>query len=87
LKDKSQMNLKLQSSRRNQGVIQTFSEYLILGNKDELVRTRSTFKVSEETPLGLVSLIEPTSCDEALQDNDWVLAMKEELDQFSKNDV
>jgi hypothetical protein len=34
-----------------------------------------------------VYLIEPTSCDEALQDNDWILAMEEELDQFAKNDV
>jgi hypothetical protein len=63
------------------------SEELILGNKDEPIRTRSTFKTPEETPLGLVSLIEPTSCDEALQDDDWVLVMQEELDQFSKNDV
>ena len=34
-----------------------------------------------------MSLIEPTSVDEALLDKDWVLAMKEELDQFTKNDV
>ena len=53
------------------------SEELILGNKDEPIRTRSTFKTSEENPLGLVSLIEPNSCNEALQDSDWVLAMKE----------
>ncbi|XP_050876065.1 eukaryotic translation initiation factor 4 gamma-like [Lathyrus oleraceus] len=65
----------------------TVSEELILGNKDEPIRTRSTFKISEETPLGLVYLIEPTSCDEALQDNEWILEMEEELDQFAKNDV
>ncbi|KAI5395309.1 hypothetical protein KIW84_061777 [Lathyrus oleraceus] len=47
------------------------SEDLILGNKDEPIRTRSTFKVPKEIPLGLVSLIEPTSYDEALQDDDW----------------
>jgi hypothetical protein len=41
-----------------------------MGNKDEPVRTRSTFKGSEETLLGLVSLIEPTSCEEALQDKE-----------------
>jgi hypothetical protein len=58
-----------------------------MGNNDELVRTRSTFKVYEETPMGLVSLIKPTSCDEALQDKEWILEMKEELDQFAKNDV
>ncbi|WP_338309896.1 hypothetical protein, partial [Bradyrhizobium sp. TM233] len=63
---------------------------LILGNKDEPVRTRSAFRPSEETLLSLkgwVSLIEPKSIDEALQDKDWILAMEEELNQFSKNDV
>ena len=37
--------------------------------------------------VGLVSLIEPTSCEEALQDKEWILEMKEELDQFVKNDI
>ena len=37
--------------------------------------------------LGLVSLIEPTSIEEALLDKDWILAMEEELNRFSKNDV
>src|SRR5580765_7828591 len=62
-------------------------EELILGSKDAPVRTRSAFRPSEENHLSLVSLIEPTSVDEALLDKDWILAMKEELDQFSKNDM
>ena len=37
--------------------------------------------------MGLVSLIEPTTIDEALLDNDWILAMQEELNQFTRNDV
>ena len=37
--------------------------------------------------MGLVSLIEPSSIDEALLDNDWILAMQEELNQFTRNDV
>ena len=37
--------------------------------------------------MGLVSLIEPTSIDEALLDNDWILAMQQELNQFTRNDV
>ena len=60
---------------------------MILGDKDAPDRTRSSFKPSEETLLGLVSLIEPTSINEALQDNDWILAMQEELNQFTRNDV
>ena len=37
--------------------------------------------------MGLVSLIEPTSIDEALLDNECILAMQEELNQFTRNDV
>ena len=36
---------------------------------------------------GLVSMIEPTYIDEALKYNDWIIAMEEELNQFSRNDV
>jgi len=37
--------------------------------------------------IGLLSLIEPTTIDEAISDDGWVLAMKEELNQFQRNDV
>ena len=56
---------------------------MILGKKDDPIRTRSTFRNTEESPMGLVSLIAPTSIDGALQDNDWILAMQEELNQFT----
>ena len=68
-------------------IITSHPEELILGDKEAPVRTRSAFKPSEEMLLGLVSLIEPTSIEEALLDKDWILAMEEELNQFSKNDV
>ena len=45
------------------------------------------FKPSNAVPLGLMSLFEPTYIDEALLDKGRILAMKEELNQFSKNDV
>ena len=44
------------------------SEELIMGDKSEPVRTRSSSKPSKETLWGLVSLIEPTSIDEVLLD-------------------
>ena len=47
----------------------------ILGKKDDPIRTRSTFRNSEESLMGLVSLIEPTTIGEALMDNDWILEM------------
>jgi len=37
--------------------------------------------------IGLLSVIEPTTIDEALSDDGWILAMKEELNQFQRNDV
>ena len=32
-------------------------------------------------------MIEPTTVDEALSDDGWILAMQEELNQFQRNDV
>jgi len=37
--------------------------------------------------IGLLSVIEPTTIDEALLDDGWILAMQEELNQFERNDV
>jgi len=37
--------------------------------------------------IGLPSVIEPTTVDEALSDDGWILAMQEELNQFQTNDV
>lgn len=54
-------------------------ETLIIGDKTEPDRTRSSFKPSKETLLGLVSIIEPISVDDALLENEWILAMQEEM--------
>ena len=32
-------------------------------------------------------MIEPTFVDEALSDDEWIVVMQEELDQFQTNDV
>jgi transposase InsO family protein len=61
-------------------------EELIIGNKDSPRRTRSHFR-QEESMIGLISMIEPTTVDEALSDDGWILAMQEELNQFQRNDV
>lgn len=37
--------------------------------------------------LGLISMIEPNSVDEALSDDSWTVAMQEEMNQFQRNDV
>lgn len=58
-----------------------------MGDKYEPNITRSSFEPSEEMLMGLVYLIEPTFVDEALLDTEWTLEMKEELNQFSRNNV
>lgn len=60
---------------------------MILGNKEDPIRTRTFLKNSESSLFGFVSLVEPKTVDEALQENDWILAMQEELNQFTRNDV
>jgi len=37
--------------------------------------------------IGLLSVIEPATVDEALSDDGWILAMQEEFNQFQRNDV
>ena len=41
----------------------------------------------EESMIGLLSVIEPATIDEALSDDGWILAMQEELNQFQRNHV
>jgi len=57
----------------------------IIGNKDSFRRTRSYFR--QESMIGLLSVIEPATVDEALSNDGWILAMQEELNQFQRNDV
>src|SRR4030066_111983 len=61
-------------------------EELIIGNKDSPIKTRAAVR-QEQSMLGLISMIEPTSIDEALSDDGWIVAMQEELNQFQRNDV
>jgi len=50
----------------------------IIGNKESPRRTRSHFR-QEESLIGLLLVIEPTTVNEALSDDGWILAMQEEL--------
>ncbi|KAK9930160.1 hypothetical protein M0R45_027212 [Rubus argutus] len=43
--------------------------------------------VSIITHFGFVSLVEPKNVKEALLDDDWINAMQDELNQFTRNDV
>ncbi|CAL9005768.1 unnamed protein product [Prunus brigantina] len=58
----------------------------IIRNVDEKLRTQKQV-CAEVTNLCYVSLVEPKSVTDALADNDWILAMQEELNQFKRNHV
>jgi hypothetical protein len=56
----------------------------IIGDISRVVQTRSRL-VSFYEHLSFVSFIEPKKIDEALKDVDWVNAMHEELNNFTRN--
>ena len=58
----------------------------IIGSPSKGVRTRSKHASFCEYH-SFVSCIEPTSVEEALEDSDWVMAMQEELNNFTRNEV
>lgn len=57
-----------------------------MGDKTEPIRNRLSLKQDEETFMGLVFVIEPTSIDEAIIDSEWILFMQEELNQSIRRD-
>ena len=58
----------------------------IIGSPSKGVRTRYKHASFCEHH-SFVSCIEPTSIEEALEDSDWVMAMQEELNNFTRNEV
>ena len=60
-------------------------ENRILGYPINHVQTRSSLRTQGHT--ALISEMEPKHIDDAVQDDNWVKEMEEELDQFPKNNV
>ena len=58
----------------------------IIGDVSRGVQTRSRLALFCEN-FSFVSFIEPKKIDEALMDVDWVNAMHEELNNFTRNQV
>ena len=59
----------------------------VIGSPSKGVRTRSSKHASFCEHYSFVSCVEPTSIEEALEDSDWVMAMQEELNNFTRNEV
>ena len=58
-----------------------------MGNPSGGVRTHRRQYASFCEHYSFVSCLEPTNVDEALEDPDWVMAMQEELNNFTRNEV
>ncbi|XP_072087067.1 uncharacterized protein [Arachis hypogaea] len=67
--------------------LKNYPEEFIIGNPSTGRTTRSSLKRVESNSIALLSKIEPQNIQEALADPSWVLVMKEELQQFEKNQV
>jgi len=73
--------------RRSSHLLQDHSQDLIIGSPSRGVTTRSRHALFIEHHT-LVSLEdEPKTIEEALRDADWIIAMQEELNNFSRNQV
>jgi len=58
----------------------------IIGEPSEGVRTRALLHHFCNN-VAFISKVEPTCIDQALEDEFWIKAMQEELDQFKRNEV
>jgi len=63
----------------------SFPNDFIIGDPSDKMQTRASLK--KQASVALISQIEPKRVDEALKDESWIQAMKEELDQFERNQV
>ena len=60
----------------------------IIGDKNKGVHTRrKLIKASEQYQVDFLSMIEPKNFEEASEDEDWIRAMNEEIDQIEKNNT
>ena len=58
----------------------------IIGNPSSRIRTRSSLR-NIFNYLAFISQIEPKNINDALVDENWMLAMQEELNQFERSEV
>ena len=73
--------------RRYSPLLQAHPQDLIIGSPSKGVMTRSQKLASFIEHHSFVSCFEPTKVEEALQDPDWINAIHEELNNFTRNEV
>ena len=73
--------------RRNSPLLQAHPQDLIIGSPSKGVMTQSQKLASFNEHHSFISCVEPKNVEEALQDSDWINAMHEELNNFTRNEV
>ena len=76
-----------QSQERPTRTSRNYPIDLVMGDPSGGVRTRRRQYASFCEHYSFVSCLEPTNIDGALEDPDWVMAMQEELNNFTRNEV
>ena len=61
-------------------------QYQIIGNPSSGVRTRSSLR-NICNNLAFISQIEPKNINDSLVDENWMIVMQEELNQFERSEV
>ncbi|WVZ80284.1 LOW QUALITY PROTEIN: hypothetical protein U9M48_027775 [Paspalum notatum var. saurae] len=86
--DEQAQNVALQvAPQRRSQLTSGHPKELIIGSPTRGVTTRSRNTAAFVQAYSFVSSIEPTTIDQALSDPDWVNAMHEELNNFTRNEV
>ncbi|XP_039683064.1 uncharacterized protein [Medicago truncatula] len=82
--DQNNQDLSLQSPPRSWRMVGDHPAEQIIGSTTDGVRTRLSF---QDNNMAMISQLEPKSINEAIIDDSWIEAMKEELSQFERNKV
>jgi len=82
--DQNDQDQSLQSPPRSWRMVGDHPVDQIIGSTTDGVRTRMSF---QDNNMAMISQLEPKSINEAIIDDSWIEAMKEELSQFERNKV
>ncbi|RHN44923.1 hypothetical protein MtrunA17_Chr7g0224641 [Medicago truncatula] len=82
--DQNVQDLSLQSRPRSWRMVGDHPADQIIGSTTDGIRTRLSF---QDNNMAMISQMEPKSINEAIIDDSWIEAMKEELSQYERNKV
>jgi len=78
--------LSLQTPLKSWKTVTDHPPEQIIGDTSDGIRTRRFF-INNDGNMTMISHIEPKNIQQAICEESWVIAVKEELSQFKKNEV